>query len=217
MAVRNLTEGDDVFTSNLVPQGPETANSIQGLGGDDDITGNGFADFINGGDGDDVIDGAGNNDNLLGFDGNDVLEGGAGNDFLNGDNIDNTTDNGVNNNDVLYGGTGSDDLRGGIGNDDYVYFKSDGSIDTINEDLSAAGDTGFGGGNDWLFFEDVILNDVQLFQFGQDLHITDTADTQDGFIDTGVTISSFFDGGDNVVEVLVDANDQTLNLVSLVA
>ncbi|MEM8698624.1 MAG: calcium-binding protein, partial [Pseudomonadota bacterium] len=70
----------------------------ESLGGDNTITGNGYAN---------EIDGEGGDDSLAGRGGNDRIEGGYGDDILRGDNGD----------DVLDGGRGNDLLIGGDGND----------------------------------------------------------------------------------------------------
>jgi len=137
MAQAILTEYDDYYVSNLVPTGGETGNSILGLGGNDTIYGNGYVDIIVGGDGNDALYGMGGNDMLIGGTGNDTLIGGAGDDFISGES----------GSDVLYGGPCTDTLSGGADNVQYYYFKSVGGIDTINDDKSSAGVTGYGGGN----------------------------------------------------------------------
>lgn len=195
MAVDTLTEGSDTYYSSLVPVYPETANAIYALGGNDYVQGNGYVDFIHGGAGNDTLLGMGGNDILLGDGGADQLEGGSGNDLLVGDN---GSSGGTG--DVLYGGTGEDRMYGNVGNDSYVYQKSDGSIDIVNDDLSAANATGFGGGTDSLFILDVAAADLRFFQVGNDLYVTDVADISDGVINTGVNIQNFFLGGNNVVE-----------------
>jgi len=191
MAQHILTEGNDVYVSNLVPTGSETANSILGLGGNDTITGNGYVDFIHGGTGNDTLNGMGGDDVLNGQEGDDVLDGGSGDDLvLGGDG-----------NDVLYGGTGTDRLWGGTGNDHYVYNKSDGGIDTINDDKYPTGQTGGGGGTaDYFFFGEVAAADIRFYRSGDDMWVTDVADVADGVMDTGVILEDFFLGGNNVIE-----------------
>lgn len=206
MASITLTEGNDTYVSDLVPTGSETANSIHALGGDDNITGNGFVDFIFGGAGNDTLNGAGGDDTLVGGIGNDVLIGGSGADLLLGED----------GNDTLYGGTGADRLWGGTGNDGYVYFKSDGGIDDVNDDKSPTGQTGFGGGTDTLQFGDVLGADLRLFQIGNDLYVTDVVDVADGFIDTGVRIEDFFSGGNNVVEFVIGSDGVGFDLSAYV-
>ncbi|MBO9545835.1 cadherin domain-containing protein [Caulobacter sp.] len=83
---------------------------VNGLGGNDTLTGGSGADDLRGGDGNDGISGAGGDDMLYGDAGIDVLDGGDGNDILNG-------------------GTGSDidTLRGGAGDD--ILIGSAGGLD----------------------------------------------------------------------------------------
>ncbi|WP_269437244.1 calcium-binding protein, partial [Ralstonia solanacearum] len=96
--------GDD-SAQTLV--GYTEADTINALGGNDNVYGQG---------GDDVLDGGAGNDTLYGGEGNDILRGGADNDNLYGGN----------GNDVLDGGTGNDTLSGEGGNDTYLFGKGDG-------------------------------------------------------------------------------------------
>lgn len=104
--VQQATEGDDGL------YGTTLGETLDGLGGNDDIAGYG---------GDDIIRGRGGNDTLGGGAGNDIVEGGEGNDGLEGGTGD----------DILTGGLGNDSLSGGGGNDAYVFALGDGQ-DTIN-------------------------------------------------------------------------------------
>lgn len=79
------TDGDDVLTAD--PAG----SVIDGLGGNDRLTGSDGRDDLRGGSGDDILEGGGNDDVLTGGDGNDVLtdsvgnnrfDGGAGDDII---------------------------------------------------------------------------------------------------------------------------------------
>lgn len=197
MAAITLTQYDDYYVSDLVPTGGETANAIYGVGGNDTIYGNGYVDFIYGGAGNDAIYGMANNDCLLGEAGNDTLDGGSGDDLLVGE-------SGA---DILKGGTGVDTMYGGTDNDRYYYSKSEGSIDTINDDKSAAGNPGYGGGTaDYFYFQDVQVADMRFYQSGNDLWVTDAADVADGFFDTGVVIEDFFLGGNNEIERVYGSN-----------
>ncbi len=187
------------YTSTLVPTGQETGNSIVGNDLDNTITGNGYVDIITGNGGDDVLYGMGGNDMLIGGDGNDQLYGGSGDDFLSaGDGMD-----------VLVGGTGADTMYGGANNDQYYYATSDnasGEFDTINDDKSNAGNTGYGGGTDVLTFTDVTGANLRLYQIGNDLYVTDAADVADGYINEGVIIEDFFSGGNNVIDYIVGSD-----------
>ncbi|SOC24677.1 calcium-binding protein [Thalassospira xiamenensis] len=210
MAVYTLEPGQTSYTSNLVPSGAETGNAIYGNGLDNNITGNQYNDTIFGNDGDDYLRGEGGNDTLVAGNGNDRLDGGSGTDILFGQD----------GNDILYGGSGSDTLWGGLGNDRYEYAKSDGGIDTINDDKSPTGQTGYGGGaTDVIIFADVDVQDIFLAADGNDLLITDAADAADGIMHTGVRVEDFFLGGDNVIERVYgnDLTDGYWDLTGLVA
>jgi Ca2+-binding RTX toxin-like protein len=129
--------------------GAEPGKTINGLGGDDTVTGTKFVDTINGGDGNDTLTGAigddlitgglGNdtatgsagNDTLYGGAGNDTLTGSEGNDTLNGEANDDTLTGGVGN-DTINGGIGLDILKGGAGNDNLTGPPLDGSSDDLN-------------------------------------------------------------------------------------
>ena len=78
----------------------DIANRIDGLEGDDILSGAGLADRLLGGAG---------NDEMRGYGGDDELQGGSGNDWLGGDL----------GNDTLISGGGHDTLNGGGGNDLY--------------------------------------------------------------------------------------------------
>jgi Ca2+-binding RTX toxin-like protein len=81
--------------------------TIQGRGGDDNISGSNGAETIQGGEGNDSLSGNGGGDLLDGGNGNDSLKGGNGNDTLNG-------------------GVGIDTLDGGNGGDTYLWSTGDG-------------------------------------------------------------------------------------------
>lgn len=201
MAYDSLTTGNDVYYSHLVPSGSETGNAIYALAGNDYVQGNGYDDLIDGNAGNDTLLGMGGDDILLGGAGADNLQGGSGDDLLVGDN---GASGGTG--DILYGGAGNDRMFGNVGNDTYNYRKSDGGFDTIADDWSASGVSGFGGGTDSLVFQDVLLTDLLFYQFGDDLIVTDVYDVADGYIDTGVEIMDFFLGGNNVIENVYGSN-----------
>jgi len=97
--------GDDSF------DGSQAADHIRfrldGMAGNDLLTGGASRDTINGGLGDDVIFGGAGNDKLRGGAGDDVIDGGAGRDRVFGGS----------GNDSLNGGAGADRLHGGQDND----------------------------------------------------------------------------------------------------
>ena len=102
---------DVLVPDNFLKGSPAT---IRALKGNDEITGNSFADVLKGGDGNDRIMGNAGNDQLFGERGNDSLRGGAGNDVLRGGN----------GNDVLRGESGTDTLVGGNGKDAFVFSQA---------------------------------------------------------------------------------------------
>jgi Ca2+-binding RTX toxin-like protein len=70
----------------------DSAVTIEGLGGDDQLTGGSGGETLSGGGGNDVIDGRDGNDRLSGDTGNDTLKGGLGDDtILGGDGVDTLT------------------------------------------------------------------------------------------------------------------------------
>jgi Ca2+-binding RTX toxin-like protein len=89
---------------------------IDGLSGNDRVTGWIFGDFIDGNAGNDLLDGNGGDDIVNGGDGKDSIRGGKGADFMHGDDGDDRLDGGVGY-DGLQGDAGNDTLRGEAGND----------------------------------------------------------------------------------------------------
>lgn len=199
MAFYQLSSGQQNYTSTLVPTGSETGNRIIGNNLDNEITGNQYVDHISGGAGNDTLEGMGGQDILQGGAGNDVLDGGTGEDLLLGED----------GNDILYGGAGNDRLWGGLGDDQYNYQQANGGVDTINDDKSPTGQTGYGGGSDILWMQDIDAQDIFFHQEGDDLWVMDTADAADGAMDNGIIIEDFFLGGNNVIERVygADPND----------
>ena len=102
-----------------------TAYWIQGLAGNDTLTGAGGADVLLGGTGTDTLSGGDSGDGLYGDEDADILHGGNGNDDLyGGEGNDNL--NGNNGDDLMVGGPGTDSLYGGNGNDTYRWEPGDG-------------------------------------------------------------------------------------------
>jgi Ca2+-binding RTX toxin-like protein len=134
----SLSNFDDVFI------GADTANSVLGGYGDDQLTG---------GRGDDILDGGAGDDFLVGGDGNDILRGGTahagghhggdvgGDDNLYGGNGNDLLDGGVGN-DWLDGGAGADTIAGGDGFDvaDYSDATAGVSIDLTKASSTWTGD-----------------------------------------------------------------------------
>ncbi len=126
----------DIFLGDEddVELGTQSADNIQGGGGDDDL--NGLA-------GDDSIDGGAGDDRLRGGSGDDILLGGAsGSDLLEGGSGDDDLDGGIND-DTLIGGTGADFLQGGTGQD--LLRGGDENDELVG---GGDGDEVFGGGED---------------------------------------------------------------------
>ncbi|WP_375469424.1 DUF4347 domain-containing protein [uncultured Nostoc sp.] len=91
-----------------------SADVINGQGGDDRIDGKSGNDLLRGGTGKDTLLGGADNDILVGGAGNDSLIGGAGND-------------------ILIGGADNNTLTGGSGNDQFIYQTLSYSGDTITD------------------------------------------------------------------------------------
>ncbi len=91
----------------------DMSNRINGLDGNDLLSGGLLNDALTGGNG---------NDALHGGDGDDILDGGAGHDVMDGGR----------GRDRLVSGTGSDTLNGGQGDDTYVIARS-GAIKTVTD------------------------------------------------------------------------------------
>ncbi|WP_375513917.1 DUF4347 domain-containing protein [uncultured Nostoc sp.] len=118
----SISESFDVFDANSTQNAILNKNTVTFL---NDLNNNinGFdnsADVINGQGGDDRIDGKSGNDLLRGGAGNDTLTGGDGNDTLLGGTNNNSLIGGAGN-DILIGGDFSDTLTGGSGNDQFIY------------------------------------------------------------------------------------------------
>jgi Ca2+-binding RTX toxin-like protein len=107
------TEEDDILNGVAVP---DHNNTLYGLGGNDNLSGENRDDILDGGMGDDT---------LSGVDGNDTLIGGAGNDYLYG----------YSGNDMLDGGLGNDYMSGSCGDDNYI-------VDSMNDIITEAANEG---------------------------------------------------------------------------
>ncbi len=200
MSVYNLKSGQISYTSYLKPQGGEDANMIIGNNLDNTIIGNQYKDYLLGMDGNDTL--YGDRASQPGSGGNDVLIGGNGDDVLYGDDsgftkTGNDILNGEAGNDRLIGGHGDDDLRGGTGDDFYYIHAAETGVDEINEDLSAASNTGYGGGVDSLMIDGVNGSDLWLSVSGNDLLVGIYGESTET-----VSINNFFLGGNNVVEYI---------------
>jgi Ca2+-binding RTX toxin-like protein len=117
---------------------------LNGLGGNDTVTGASGADQLSGGDGDDTVTGAGDHDLVDGGSGNDVLSGGPGNDQLSGESPTEAPPNddqldGGEGDDLLFPGQGSDIARGGP--DDDVIEEDLFGVENDNWDGQEGSDT----------------------------------------------------------------------------
>ncbi len=152
---------------DVVFNGDNRDNNIDGGFADDEIVGFAGDDRLNGLAGNDRVIGAGGNDNLIGGDGNDNLIGGRGNDTLFGQDGNDLLEGrlhsdillGGNGNDTLSGGQGRDRLNGGSGNDE---LTGGGSIDLFifntnqefdSEDLGTDVITDFNSGQDRILLD----------------------------------------------------------------
>ncbi|WP_165190013.1 calcium-binding protein [Caulobacter soli] len=201
----DATPGNDYVDWSNHPLGAgQTSHSLNGLAGDDHITGGDRT----------LIGGAYNGSYLFGGDGNDILIGLAGNDTLLGDNGDDLMDGGADA-DLLYGGagadtlwgnTGNDRLAGGTGNDTYAIRIGVDGQDIINDDMSAAWNPGFGGGVDRLVLTNVNMADIVVSRQGSDLFVTQESDFDDGVLSQFQIIQNFYLGGANVIELIQSAD-----------
>ena len=126
------------------------AVSVTGGAGQNQVTGDGSAqyivlgpedDILSGGGGDDHVGSLGGNDRLYGDDGNDTVSGGA-------------------DNDVLHGNAGNDSLDGGSGVDVAVFGTSRSSVTITGETISGEGTDS--------------LTDVELLAFTDGMTLTST-------------------------------------------
>jgi len=189
MAFIQLTDYDDTWksweTAALEMRPGETGHAIYGMNGHDNIEGHNTIDHLVGGYGDDFLKGFGNDDTLVGESGNDIMDGGSGNDLIVGD-------QGY---DVLYGGTGQDRMYGGSENDTYYYMMQDGGFDFVNDNKTATGALGAGGGDgDKLIIGDIRTSEMYFYKMQDALVVTSIFDVNDnGMINQGVIIEDFFD------------------------
>lgn len=204
MTIYNGTSGNDTidFTTAPAPSGGATSHFAWGKQGHDTIRGSNFDDLIFGELGDDTLYGNGGDDLLSGGDGNDFNYGGAGNDAL----YDGAG------NDLLDGGSGNDTLWAGLGNDTYIH-QVGGGIDIINDNKSASGAVGYGGGEDTLKVGYTNANlEILADTTNNNLYITSSTDWADGVMNEGIIIEDFFLGGDYVIERLETSNFVNIDL-----
>ena len=131
-------------TANLNPdateRGDDSANTLTGGDGDDNIYGEAGDDALLGGAGDDYITGGAGDDRLWGQAGDDGLDGGEGSDLIFGQGG-NDTIAGGDARDIVLGGDGDDYVDGGAGDDG---LWSEGGNDNLaggdGEDFLAGGE-----------------------------------------------------------------------------
>lgn len=121
-----LTQGPDTYQMTI-QDSQQNSGGVNGLAGNDLITGSDSNDIISGSQGNDTLNGGAGDDLLRGGKGDDSLLGGVANDILNGGQGNDILDAGVGN-DFLRGGQGNDQLIGGDGNDVLI---GDGGADTL--------------------------------------------------------------------------------------
>ena len=190
-----LGSGNDTFSSSA-----PTPVTVQGEGGQDQITGGSGDDMLVGGPGDDNLQGGGGNDTLIGEiadpvnpgdgtnmmdggPGNDTIAGGAGPDTLVGGPGDDAMAGG-NGDDTLDGGPGADDVRGGPGVDTVSYASATAPVTVTLDGFPGDGQLGEG---------DNVHSDVEnlggsagpdTFTGNPSANVLDTGDGED-FVDGG--------------------------------
>ena len=122
----------------------------------ENVRGSGYGDILVGDESANRLDGAGGDDELRGNNGDDVLEGNAGRDRLHGDGG-NDELRGGSGDDTLEGGLGADRLYGGMGLDWVSYQESDTAVTVKLRD--GAGERGHAQGDTIVDIENVIGSD----------------------------------------------------------
>ncbi|MGE3992160.1 Ig-like domain-containing protein [Pseudorhodoplanes sp.] len=143
-----VTDYSGAALNNAIPAA--TAGNVQGLNGDNTLTGTAGADVLDGGLGNDILNGGDGDDILVGGEGNDTLNGGAGRDLLAGGPGDDTIDGGqwfTN-----FDNAGSGDL-------DRVTYRFATSGVTVDLSLATPQNTGGGGTDTIIHVEGIIGSD----------------------------------------------------------
>ncbi|MYM55082.1 Hint domain-containing protein [Thalassovita mangrovi] len=117
------------------------ANTINGSGGDESLSGGESNDTIYAAGGADTVSGDGGDDLIYSESGKDSVEGGSGQDTIYAGADNDTIDSG-DGNDLVYGESGDDQIEGGTGND--TLYGGDGN-DLITSSGSETTTTGSGG------------------------------------------------------------------------
>jgi Ca2+-binding RTX toxin-like protein len=149
--LRGSAFNDKLFGDNL-------GNRLEGLAGDDAIDGRGGNDLLDGGTGNDTVLGGDGNDTITDAAGDDVLDGGAGTDRITAG-IGSDKVFGGDGNDIVIvtdGPGGESDLfDGGLGTLDRLDYSSQTGAVTVNLGLTTAQNTGAGGIDIILNFENI--------------------------------------------------------------
>lgn len=211
-------EGNDLF------YGYDGRDGFWGGTGNDTAYGGNGVDNLSGDAGDDTLYGEADNDTLNGGTGQDILWGGTGNDTLIGG-ADWDRLHGEDGNDLIYADAGSDDIYGGAGDDiiysstgnDHFYFAAGGGHDIIREGVynsnAPRDQTTYDTDTLHVFYA---FADLGFEREGDDLVIGSYADaTDDGFLESSVTIEGFYLGGHYVVESLITDDGGRYNLTNL--
>ncbi|OED50380.1 hypothetical protein AB838_02430 [Rhodobacteraceae bacterium (ex Bugula neritina AB1)] len=121
--------GNDTLTGSSGSDrldGNDGRDKLKGMGGHDALNGGSQADTLQGGGGDDDLNGGSGNDKLRGQSGSDDIDGGSGNDKLWGGT----------GRDTLDGGSGNDKLTGKGGGDIFVFSSGDDTVTDFNPSAS---------------------------------------------------------------------------------
>ena len=168
-------------------------NHIQGLEGDDTLTGNTQNDIIDGGTGDDVIDGGYGQDTLIGGEGNDTLGGGNGSaDYYGKSSYRNRTFHLEDMGNIYDGGKGDDIINDTAHSDTIVYNLGDGHdmLNLSNYKENQWNNENYSQAHDVIQFgEGIALDDLSYEITGDTLVITIAKGTED---EGSLTINRWF-------------------------
>uniref|UniRef100_UPI0040472DEE hypothetical protein n=1 Tax=Aliarcobacter sp. TaxID=2321116 RepID=UPI0040472DEE len=210
------TEYNDNITGDL------NLNKIQGMGGDDVISGQDGSDKIYGGadiadstsSGNDTLDGKAGDDLIYGGDGDDSIYGGDGKDTLYGE-AGNDVINGENDNDTIYAGAGNDQINGGLGAD-VIYAGSGNDVITFvqadnSSDIVYGGDENADSGIDTVDYSQAITGMTVTLANG---NAQGTASSADQGVDSLYGIENII--GSNLAKDIITGNNVANTLSGLV-
>ncbi|VTU27028.1 Cyclolysin [Variovorax sp. PBL-H6] len=200
------TRWDMAQLKQMVQQGTEGNDSLQGYAVADTLSGGAGNDNIRGWAGNDTLDGGAGNDTVVGDEGDDALGGGTGDDTLYGENGNDTLLGGEGNdslygdagNDILDGGAGNDYLNGGAGNDTYVFGRDSGR-DTVNDYDTTSGNTDV-----VAFGSNVSMDQLWFRHIGNSLEVSILA------TDDKLTLSNWYSAGAYHVEQFKTSDSKVL-------